>query len=525
MRITPHPSGGAYTAACAIQSAARAPIIKVGALVLAPISVGITEASPLDMLETIMMRDPISNSELHALFDAQRAACLGVPFPEWSERAGHLRSLKALLQDNLDVIVAAIDSDFGQRPRQETLMAEMLGSLNGIRDALAHGRRWMRPQRRAANFWLRPARARVMPQPLGVVGIIVPWNYPLFLMVGPLTAALGAGNRVMIKLSEYAPGFAELMQYLFEQHFATDHIAVVTGGPDVAQVFGALPFDHLLFTGSTQVGRQVMQAASRNLTPVTLELGGKSPALIAPGARFESAVEAIVSGKLLNAGQTCIAPDYVLVERNRVAAFVEAAQRVTARLYPDFDRNPDYTTIINARHFERLQALVDEARDGGAQVHPLAQGSGDAFTRRYLPLCITDAPGSVRLMHEEIFGPVLPVVPYDALDEALAYINARPRPLALYLFETERATIDRVLKHTIAGGVTVNDTLLHILNDDLPFGGVGPSGIGAYHGRDGFATFSKFKPVLYQARFNGRRLLQPPYGKTFERLIRLMLGR
>lgn len=472
-----------------------------------------------------MMRDPISDSELHLLFEAQRAACLRAPFPEWPERAGHLRSLKTLLEDNLDAIVAAIDGDFGQRPRQETLMAEMLGSMNGIRDALAHGRRWMRPQRRSANFWLRPARARVMPQPLGVVGIIVPWNYPLFLMIGPLTAALAAGNRVMIKLSEYAPGFAELMQSLFERHFASDHIAVVTGGPDIAQAFGALPFDHLLFTGSTQVGRHVMQAASRNLTPVTLELGGKSPALIAPGARFDSAVEAIMAGKLLNAGQTCIAPDYVLVERSRVSAFVAAAQRVTARLYPDFDRNPDYTTIINARHYERLQGLVDEARAAGAQVHALAEGRGDPASRRCLPVCVTGAPDSVRLMHEEIFGPLLPVVPYDALDDALAYINARPRPLALYLFETGRATIERVLKHTIAGGVTINDTLLHILNDDLPFGGVGPSGIGAYHGHDGFATFSKFKPVLYQARFNGRRLLLPPYGKTFERLIRIMLGR
>jgi len=472
-----------------------------------------------------MMRDPISNNDLHGLFDSQRAASRRHPFPEWAERAGHLRSLKTLLQDNIDAIAAAIADDFGQRPRQETLMGELLGSLNGIRDALSHGHRWMRPQRRATNFWLRPARAALMPQPLGVVGIIVPWNYPLFLMIGPLTAALAAGNRVMIKLSEYAPRYAALIQSLFERQFGTDHIAIVTGGPDVAQAFGALPFDHLLFTGSTQVGRHVMQAASRNLTPVTLELGGKSPALITPGARFDSAVQAIIAGKLFNAGQTCIAPDYVLVERGRVDAFIQAAQHTAARLYPDFDHNPDYTTIINSRHYERLQTLLEQASEAGAAIHPLITGTSDPASRRLLPCCVTAAPDHIPLLQEEIFGPLLPVIPYDTLDQALAYINDRPRPLALYLFETERAVIDQVLKRTIAGGVTVNDTLLHILNDDLPFGGVGPSGIGAYHGYDGFATFSKLKPVFYQSRLNGRGLLLPPYGKTFERLIRLMLGR
>jgi coniferyl-aldehyde dehydrogenase len=472
-----------------------------------------------------MMRDPISNNELHLLFDAQRAAYLSRPFPAWPERAQHLRTLRTLLREHTDAIAATINADFGNRPRQETLLGEFFGSLNGIRDALAHGRRWMRPQRRSVGLWLRPASARVLPQPLGVVGIIVPWNYPLFLAVGPLIGALTAGNRVMLKMSEYAPGFAILFQQLIARYFDPDHITVITGGPETAQAFSALPFDHLLFTGSTQVGRQVMRAAGENLTPVTLELGGKSPVLIAPGARFEAAIESIMAGKLINAGQTCVAPDYVLVERGRESAFIASARRVTARLYPDIGRNPDYTTQINARHFERLRALAGDAETAGAQLHPLTDTAADPVSRRFPPICITGAPASSSVMQEEIFGPILPIVPYDTLEQALAYINARPRPLALYLFETRSAVIDTVMRHTTAGGVTINDTLLHLISDDLPFGGVGASGIGSYHGRDGFNTFSMMKPIFRQTRVNGRKLLFPPYGRTFDLLIRLMLGR
>lgn len=472
-----------------------------------------------------MTRDPISNSELQLLFDAQRAAHLGAPFPEWPKRVRHLHALRALLKDNADAIAAAIHADFGNRPRQETLMGEMLGSLNGIRDALAHGRRWMRPRRRSVGLWLRPASAQLLPQPLGVVGIVVPWNYPLFLAIGPLVGALVAGNRVMLKMSEYAPDFGALFQQMIARHFGSDHVTVITGGPETAQAFCSLPFDHLLFTGSTQVGRQVMRAASANLTPVTLELGGKSPALITAGARFETAVEAIVAGKLINAGQTCVAPDYVLVERGRESEFIAAARRATARFYPDIGRNPDYTSLINTRHFERLRDLASEAQAAGAQLHPLTDTAPDAARRCFPPICVTGAPATTGIIQDEIFGPILPVVPYDDLEQALAYINARPRPLALYLFETRRAVIDTVMRRTIAGGVTINDTLLHLTTDDLPFGGIGASGMGAYHGREGFNTFSMMKPIFRQARFNGRHLMYPPYGKTFDRLIRLMLGR
>jgi len=472
-----------------------------------------------------MMREPSSNGELQLQFDAQRAAFLHQPFPAWPERARHLRTLRALLNDNLDAMAAAISADFGNRPQQETLLGEVFGSLNGIRDALAHGRRWMRPQRRSVGLWLRPANAQVLPQPLGVVGIVVPWNYPLFLAMGPLIGALAAGNRVMLKMSEYAPGFALLFQQLIARHFEQDHVAIITGGPETAQAFCALPFDHLLFTGSTQVGRQVMRAASANLTPVTLELGGKSPALIAPGARFEAAVESILAGKLFNAGQTCVAPDYVLVERGRETEFIATARRVTARLYPDIGNNPDYTTQVNARHFARVSALVSEAEAAGAQLHPLTDTAANPASRCFPPICLTGAPATAAVMQDEIFGPVLPLVPYDSLEQALAYINLRPRPLALYLFETRSAVIDMVMQRTLAGGVTVNDTLLHLTSDDLPFGGIGASGMGAYHGRDGFNTFSMMKPIFRQARWNGRKLLSPPYGKTFERLIRLMLGR
>jgi acyl-CoA reductase-like NAD-dependent aldehyde dehydrogenase len=307
--------------------------------------------------------------------------------------------------------------------------------------------------------------------------------------------------------------------------FAPDEIAVVTGDAQVGRAFAVLPFDHLLFTGSTAVGRSVMRAAADNLTPVTLELGGKSPAIVGPEYPIEAAAERIAIGKLMNAGQTCIAPDYALVPRSRVAAFVEATRRVVAQAYPDPMRSPDYTSIVDARHFGRLAGYLDEAKRRGAEVVTLAPAGAapDAATRRIPPTLLLGVPGDCRVMQEEIFGPLLPVVPYDDFDAALAYVNARPRPLALYLFERDRARIERTLTGTVAGGVTINDTILHIAQDDLPFGGVGPSGMGHYHGREGFLAFSKAKAVFRQSRFNAMGLFKPPYGKTFERLVSLLL--
>jgi coniferyl-aldehyde dehydrogenase len=370
---------------------------------------------------------------------------------------------------------------------------------------------------------LRPARASVLPQPAGVVGIIVPWNYPLFLAVGPLIGALAAGNRAMIKLSELTPRFSALFAQLIGATFAPDHVCVIHGQVGMGRAFAALPFDRLLFTGSTEVGREVMQAAAANLTPVVLELGGKSPALIGPGARFDEAVMAVVSGKLFNAGQTCVAPDYVLVPRGRGADFIERARQVTARLYPDLAHNRDYTTIISAHHVERLDRLVAQASARGALVHALAEGGGDSAARRYAPVLVTGAPDDTALMQEELFGPVLPLVEYDTFEDAIAYINARSRPLAMYLFETDQGRIDAALTRSHAGGVTVNDTLLHVACEDLPFGGVGASGLGSYHGIEGFRAFSHMKAVLVQPRLNLRALVRPPYGKALATLMQFFL--
>jgi coniferyl-aldehyde dehydrogenase len=459
------------------------------------------------------------------LFAQMREAQRREPFPEWPTRERRLKALSALVRDHREAIAAAIATDFGRRPHQETDLLEVFPSQSGIRHALAHGRRWMRSRRRWAGFWFLPARTEIRPQPVGVVGIIVPWNYPLYLAIGPMTDALVAGNRIMIKMSELTPRFSALFADIVAKVFASDEVAVINGDAAVAREFSALPFDHLLFTGSTAVGRDVMKAAAANLTPVTLELGGKSPVIIGPGARFEHAVERIVLGKMLNAGQTCIAPDYVLLPRNQVSKFIEAARAATVRLYPDFGSNDQYASIASDRHFTRLSALRDDAVAAGAIAHVLADSPATPALRIFAPTVLSGVDERMRVMQEEIFGPLLPLIPYDTLDEAVAYVTAHPHPLALYVFEEDAATTERVLTATQAGGVSVNDTLLHIAQHDLPFGGVGPSGMGAYHGEGGFRTFSRMKPVFRQARFNVVGLLNPPYRDVFRRMVKMLLGR
>ncbi|MFC3651654.1 coniferyl aldehyde dehydrogenase [Dyella humi] len=447
------------------------------------------------------------------------------PLPDWPTRARRLRALEAAVSQHRDEVAAAIDADFGCRPREETDMLEVFPSLSAIRHALRHGRRWMRSKRNPASMAFLPASTELRPQPLGVVGIIVPWNYPLFLAVGPLVDALAAGNRAMVKMSEYTPRFSQLFAELIAQHFQPDEVIVVNGDASVGQTFAALPFDHLLFTGSTSVGHHVMRAASANLTPVTLELGGKSPVIVGPGARFEHAVERIVLGKLVNAGQTCIAPDYVLLPRSDVARFASAAREATARLYPDFANNRQYASIATDRHYHRLLELRDDAVNAGARSESLSDAADRPEQRLLTPTLLTGVRDDMPVMREEIFGPLLPLVPYDTFDEAIDYVASHPRPLALYLFEQDQARIDRVLARTHAGGVTLNDTLYHIAQHKLPFGGVGPSGMGGYHGEAGFRTFSHMKPVFRQARLNGVRLFNPPYGKRFRQLLEILLRR
>ena len=462
-------------------------------------------------------------AELHVVFQIQRAAYDAAPFAEWEERRNRLERLRRLLEDNEAAIETAIDADFAGRPRIETQIAEIFPSVSEIRSAIRHGKRWMKSRTAGVAKWFLPARANVVPRPLGVVGIIVPWNYPLFLAVSPLVAAMVAGNRAMVKMSEFTPAFSELFQQLIAGAFRSNEVSVITGGADVAAQFSALQFDHLLFTGSTRVGRKVMNAASQNLTPVTLELGGKSPVVIAPGYPIDQAVQRVLAGKLLNAGQTCIAPDYALVPRAHVTAFVESAKRQAQDMYPTGLDDADYCSIVNTRQYERLAGYVEQARGAGAAVVPLFSGTEhNAAKHRLAPAIVVNPSPDLDLMREEIFGPLLPVIPYDDVKDAMAFINAQPRPLAMYWFDNNSKRAESALKGTHAGGVCFNETLLHVAQEDLPFGGVGPSGMGHYHGRWGFDTFSKLTPVFRQSRFNGMTLFLPPYKPRVARMLRLM---
>jgi coniferyl-aldehyde dehydrogenase len=391
-----------------------------------------------------------------------------------------------------------------------------------MKHARRHVARWMQPERADVSIWFQPGTAEIVKQPLGVVGIIAPWNYPVLLAMAPLVSALAAGNRVMLKMSELTPRTGDLVARLIAAAFPDDRVAVFNGGVDLARAFAALPFDHLLFTGSTAVGRQVMAAAAANLTPVTLELGGKSPALVAPGYPVDRAARRIIWGKCLNAGQTCIAPDYVLLPESVVSAFIAAARDEVRRLYPAGAAAADYSAIVNDAHYRRLREWTEDARQKGAELISLADGLSDG-SRKMPPVILTRVENGMRVMQEEIFGPLLPIRTYANLDEALAWIAERPRPLAFYYFDEDRERTRRVLDETIAGGVTVNDTILHIGQVNLPFGGAGASGMGAYHGEAGFTTFSKRKGVFVQSRWSALSAAKPPYGRLADWLLTWMV--
>ena len=471
---------------------------------------------------------PPHAESLASRFSRLQAAARSDPNPDRALRERRLQALDRLLLDHEPALADAVRRDFGHRSPAETRLLEVFPSHQAIRHARRHLRRWMRPQRRPVALWFQPGSAELRYQPLGAVGIIVPWNYPIFLAAAPLAAALAAGNRVLVKMSEITPATAALFAELVGKYFADDELAVVEGDAGVAREFSRLPFDHLLFTGSTAVGRQVMRAAADHLTPVTLELGGKSPAIIGPGpatsADFAHAVERIVVGKCLNAGQTCIAPDYVLLPAGTEQAFIDHARQVVARCYPHLDHAADYSTIVDQRQYARLAAYVEEAKAAGAKIVELSpRAVADPVKRRLPPLLLLEVGDGLRVMQEEIFGPLLPLVPYGDLDEAIRYVNSRPRPLALYYFDRQPANIERVLNETVSGGVTINDTILHIAQDELPFGGVGPSGMGCYHGFAGFETFSVRKGVFRQSRWSAIGLFKPPYGALFDRLTKVLL--
>ena len=466
--------------------------------------------------------EPQNAGPLEALLSRQRAAFRADPMPSAEARIRRLGDLHQLLLDEQQAIVAAISADFGNRSADETLLAEIMPCLHGIAYARKRLRKWMKPSRRAVGLQFQPASAQVVYQPLGVIGVIVPWNYPLFLALGPAIGALSAGNRVMIKMSESTPATGRLLKDLLARIFPEDQVAVVLGEVDVGVAFSKLPFDHLLFTGATSIGKHVMRAAAENLTPVTLELGGKSPAIVSSTVPLKDAAERIAFGKTLNAGQTCVAPDYVLVPEERVGAFVEAYRQVVRGFFPTLADNPDYTAIINQRQLTRLNGYLSDATSKGALLVPLFEQSQERRLGHSLLLNVSD---DMTVMQDEIFGPILPIVPYRTLDQAFAYITQRPRPLALYYFGYDKAEQQRVLNETHSGGVCLNDTLLHVAQDDLPFGGIGPSGMGHYHGHEGFLTFSKAKGVFIKQRFNAARLIYPPYGKSIQKLIQKLFIR
>ncbi len=435
--------------------------------------------------------------------------------PDQAQRRDDLGRLRDALKRRLPEMADAIAADFGHRSRHESLIADGMTVLNEIDHLASHLRKWMKPRRVGTGWRFWPARAEVRHAPVGVVGVISPWNYPVNLALIPLATAIAAGNHVFLKPSEHTPRASAFLQSLLAEVFPADRVAVAIGGADIAAAFAALPFDHLVFTGSTAVGRKVMAAAAPNLTPLTLELGGKSPAIVCADVAVERAAARLATGKWFNGGQTCIAPDYVLLvgDASRRDALVHALRDEVATRYGDLSDASDYTRIINDAQFARLDGYLDDARSRGLEVIPLADRH-DHTQRVFAPTLVLDPGGDATVMQDEIFGPILPILSVDTLEDAIAFVNARDRPLALYPFSHDRDSVEKILHGTLSGGVTVNDTVLHFGINALPFGGIGPSGMGAYHGRAGFDAMGKQLPILWQPRRAGSDLLKPPYSKV-----------
>jgi coniferyl-aldehyde dehydrogenase len=473
------------------------------------------------MSQAIATPPLIQTGSAREIFNRQRAAYLDKPYIAFAERRHALMTLETILVENQQEIAEVICRDFGHRSLHETKLLEIFPTVSGLADARRRLKKWMRPQHRHVSFWFMGAKNRVIPQPKGVVGIISPWNYPLQLAVSPLTCALAAGNRCMIKMATNSQGLCLLLHRLTSRVLPEELVAFLPGVP--ASEFTSLPFDHLIFTGSPRSGRTVMKTAADNLTPVTLELGGKSPTIVASDFDIDKAADRILYVKYMNAGQTCVAPDYLFLPENRVEAFVEKAQKLIQTRYPRLD-TVDYTSIIDARSYARLMDCLRDARAKGAKVVNLLPGAEpDEGLRKIPPTLVLDVTDDMALMQEEIFGPLLPVKTYQDLDQTIAYIKGRQRPLALYLFTNNRAVQEKVISNTMSGGVCINDCAMHVAQHDLPFGGIGNSGLGHYHGYEGFVEFSKLRPVFKQAPLPASAFLFPPYGKIFERIYRLMI--
>ncbi|WP_104400938.1 coniferyl aldehyde dehydrogenase [Vibrio penaeicida] len=461
---------------------------------------------------------------LIAQFHRQKLAFEGEKYPSLSERKQRLTALKEALLLHQDALCEAAAKDFGAKHHYETLLTDILPCIQQIKYSLKHLKSWMKPERRKTGLVLALSSVRVHPQPLGVIGVIAPWNFPVFMSIGPLITALAAGNRVMIKVSEFTPRTNQVLVKLLKSVFSSELVHIVEGDATIAAQFSSLPFDHLLFTGSTEVGRKVMQSAASNLTPVTLELGGKSPVIVAPDMDMNDAVERLIYGKTLNSGQICVSPDYVMIPEGKAKEFVFAYKHHFGYLYPSGVNCESYTSIINQPHFDRLQSWLDEAEKGGAWIEPANKYSVDGNQRKMVTQLVMDAPEDSQLMQNEIFGPVLPIVAYKSLDDAIQYVNQRPKPLALYVFSHEKTSVSKVLEKTQSGGVCINDTILQVVAEDAPFGGVGTSGMGSYHGKEGFLTFSNQRTVVARKKLYPTRMIHPPF-RSIHQLVRKWLLR
>jgi len=466
------------------------------------------------------------NLELTTYLQLQRDAYHADPVPNLEQRKKDLLALKRMLADNREAIVDAINADYGNRSRHETMLAEIIMVLDGLNFASKHLKKWMRVQKREIEFALYPgAKNRVIPQPLGVVGVIVPWNFPIQLVFTPLTYIFAAGNRAMVKMSENSRHLTRLLIRLAPDYFPSEklHFFEETGGVGIQ--FSQLPFDHLFFTGSGATGKAVMASAAKNLTPVTLELGGKSPAVIGPDYPMKKAVERVMFAKLFNAGQVCVNVDYIFISEGRVDKFVNACKAWVSKHCPDIN-SPDYTSIIDQRSFDRLSEALADAKSRGATLVNLAEGQvSETGLRKMAPHLVLNASEDMILLQREIFGPILPIIPYKDQQHVVEYINERDRPLAFYPFTNDKQLQTYYLDNVMSGGACVNDALIHPGQHDLPFGGVGASGMGHYHGYEGFATFSKLRPVFYQAGFSALKLLAPPYGKRATNMLNMILKR
>ncbi|GGO78979.1 putative coniferyl aldehyde dehydrogenase [Marinobacterium nitratireducens] len=460
-------------------------------------------------------------SRIDRVFNAQRIASRKSPYPTLRERLEALDKIDRLLINNQDAICEAVNADYGNRSSQETRLLEVSQMLSSVAYNKKHLKKWMAPEKRHVGISFLGAKNKVIPQPKGVVGVVSPWNYPLGLAIGPAIAALAAGNRVIVKMAANSQNLCRLLDKLVSAEFSEDQFAVIPGVS--AGEFTDRPWDHFVFTGSPATGKVVMETASKYLTPVTLELGGKSPTIVAKDFNLRTAAERLLFGKFINCGQTCTAPDYLFLPRESVDEFVKHAKDVLNERYGSSDSG-DLTSLIDNKAFERISYTVKDATEKGAEVIQLVKdGAPNPETRKFPPSVVLNVKEDMVIMQDEIFGPLLPIKVYDSIDDVIEYINAGERPLALYLFTNDKKLQDKVVYNTLSGGVSINDTLLHVAQHDMPFGGVGNSGMGHYHGKEGFIEFSKIRPVFKQAKQSGILMLAPPYGPRFEKLMNLMI--